>query len=71
MLEGGWGDEEEESKDKTNDADDSSENQAAAPTVNKDADDNDMVQSALNSQSVSDSRALQKARNIYSNLNPI
>ena len=53
LLEGGWSNNDEESKDKSQDADDSSENSLVASILNKPSDDNQMVQSALNSQSVS------------------
>ena len=53
LLEGGWSNPEEETKDKPNDMDDSTENSLVASILNKPSDDNQMVQSALNSQSVS------------------
>ena len=54
LLEGGWSNPEEEAKDKQSDMDDSSENSLVASILNKPpSDDNQMVQSALNSQSVS------------------
>ena len=61
LLEGGWSNNDEESKDKSQDADDSSENSLVASILNKPSDDNQMVQSALNSQSVSSTISRIKA----------
>ena len=57
MLEGGWNSPEDEQKDKSAGEDttmaDSSENTLVASILNKGNDEQQMVQSALNSQSVS------------------
>ena len=67
MLEGGWNSPEEEQKDKSTAEDtaltDSSENSLVASILNKGNDEQQMVQSALNSQSVS--RRIAKYRQAF------